>query len=71
MTLDQWTSCCAKAIKANFRSRNTNVLSDVSRHQQIVRARRNTIRRWIAELRYATNPETAQIAARNVVWSIN
>lgn len=71
MTLDQWTMRCALAVHANFRARNVRVFSDHARHQCCVRMRRDSIRRWISELRLAMDPLTASTIAKNVVWLIN
>ena len=71
MTLDQYITNCQRAVAANFQYRNTKVFSDARRQHRVQSERRQEIRRWIAEIRRANNPNTAAEVAAAVLWVVN
>ena len=70
MTLEQWKLCCEKAIRSNFKVRNTRVFSSAARHSQILAKRRAKFREWIGALRLARHPEFSPLVAKAVLWKI-
>ncbi len=70
MNLDQYKIICEKAIRANFVTRNTRVFG-VHRLQMRVRRERGAIiRKWIAQLRLARDPQTSEWIALEVRWKV-
>lgn len=71
MTLDQYIERCQKAIRANFKVRNSGVFGTTSRQLHLRKSRGDQIRRWILELREALNPATSQAVSARVRWLVN
>lgn len=71
MTLEQYIHICKTAIAANLRTRNTRVFDNAVRQCRLAQNRRQLIRRWIAQLRLATDPITAPSIAERVRWQVN
>lgn len=69
MTIDEFIASRIKAINANFKVRNVRVASHTS-WVNIKYQRRATIRKFIAELRLARNPRTAEKIADRVKWMV-
>lgn len=68
MTLDQYKILCEKAIRANFASRNTREFDIQVLQMRVRRGRGGTIRKWIAQLRLARDPQTSEQIAMDVRW---
>ncbi|OWY38872.1 hypothetical protein CEK28_10615 [Xenophilus sp. AP218F] len=71
MTLDQYIERCKKAIAANFKARNARVFGRQAMQIRMRKARGDTIRYWISELRDSLNPATSQVVAARVRRLIN
>ncbi|RZD19713.1 hypothetical protein [Pseudoalteromonas sp. MEBiC 03485] len=69
MTLERFIEHQKKAISANFKIRNVSVASP-ARMKLIKEQRRSTVRRYIYQLRLATNPKTAELVANQVKHKI-
>lgn len=74
MTLVQFIDSRVKAINANFKYRNDSVFIGVAakkRNAQLRAQRRETIRRFIRELRAAKDPSLSHLVAKEVAWIIH
>jgi len=65
MTLDRFIEHQKKAIIANFKMRNVSVASP-TRMKLIKAQRRDTVRRYIYQLKLAVNPKTAELVASQI-----
>lgn len=70
MTLERFIEHQRKAIAANFKGRNDVVFTSSARTKQLKSQRRETIRRFVWQLRLATNPVTSDFVADKVKFSI-
>jgi len=71
MTLGQYIARCKLAVHTNFKARNVRVFGTDLRQKRIKVERCNEIRRWVSELRLATNSVSAPLVAERVRWSVN
>jgi hypothetical protein len=69
MTLDKFIEHQKNAIKANFKVRNVSASSS-NQMKKIKAQRRNSIRRFILQLRLSTNPSTSSIVSDKVSFAI-
>ena len=69
MTIDKFIEHQKNAITANFKVRNVSASSS-NQMKKIKAQRRNSIRRFILQLRLSTNPSTSSIVSDKVSFAI-
>lgn len=70
MTLEQWKLTCEKAVRSNFRIRNTRIFACGNRQLRLTQERRSQVRTWVLNLRQARNPNSAKSVEEAVRWKV-